>query len=83
LGCADHIVGTTFEYLGVLVKEGLVSIRLIALLVSYPPIIYWKKFEPIIQDYRTQVGLKRIYTEVEYLYNELVKYLDEHPELKP
>ena len=72
-----------FEYLGVLVKEGLVSIRLVALLISNPTIRFWEKFEPIIQDFRNYMSSQRNMTENEYLYNELVKYLDEHPELKP
>jgi len=44
--------------------------------------VFWEKFEPIIQDMRSSLT-SRSMTETEYLYNELVKYLDEHPELKP
>jgi hypothetical protein len=62
-----------------------VRIRLVALLISNPTLVYWEKLEPIIQDLRsdTVAGRARALTETEYLYNELVKYLDEHPELKP
>jgi hypothetical protein len=85
LGRATSRVGIVFEYLGVLVKEGLVSIRLVALLISNPTLVFWEKFKPIIQDLRSDTvgGRARAMTETEYLYNELIKYLDEHPELKP
>jgi hypothetical protein len=83
LGRATAKVLYVLEYLGVLVKEGLVSIRLVALLISNPTLRVWEKFEPIIQDHRRHISSQRAYTETEYLYNELVKYLKEHPELAP
>jgi hypothetical protein len=70
-----------FEGLGVYVKEGLIPIRLIALTMTTLVIRFWDKFSPIILEYR--VNTPRNLSETEYLYDELMRYLEEHPELKP
>lgn len=76
---------TAFNYLegiGVLVKENLIDIRLVALLMTGMTRILWEKFDPIIEDWREYTGLPRFISETEYLYNELMNYIEEHPELK-
>jgi hypothetical protein len=40
----------------------------------------WEKFIPIIDDIRKNMGA-RSFDMTEYLYNELMKYMEEHPEL--
>lgn len=71
-----------FEGLGVYVKEGLVPIRLVALTMTGMLTRYWDMFGPIITEYRIRENMPRNYSETEYLYNELMKYLEKHPELK-
>jgi len=71
-----------FEGLGVYVKEGLVPIRLVALTMTGMLTRYWDKFGPFIIEYRIRENMPRNYSETEYLYNELMKYLEKHPELK-
>jgi hypothetical protein len=71
-----------FEGLGVYVKEGLVPIRLVALTMTVMLTRYWDRFGPIIKEYRIRDNMPRNYSESEYLYNELIKYLERHPELK-
>ena len=71
-----------FEGLGVYVKEGLVPIRLVALTMTVMLTRYWDRFGPIIKEYRIRENMPRNYSESEYLYNELIKYVEKHPELK-
>ena len=75
-------LATFYEGLGVLVKEGYIDIRLVALLMTGRIRVFWEKFEPIIDELREFHNYPRWMSETEYLYNELMKYLDEHPELK-
>ena len=71
-----------FEGLGVYVKEGLVPIRLVALTMTGMLTRYWDIYGPIIIEYRIRENMPRNYSETEYLYNELMKYLEKHPELR-
>ena len=71
-----------YEGLGVLVKEGLLNIRLVALLIAGVTRRFWEKFEPIIEEGREYYNAPRWLSETEYLYNELMKYMEEHPDLK-
>jgi hypothetical protein len=71
-----------FEGLGVYVREGLVPIRLVALTMTNMLTRFWDKFGPIILEYRVRENVPRNLSEIEYLYITLMKYLDEHPELK-
>ena len=81
LGRAHNKVWGVFEYLGVLVREGLLNIRLVALQINIATRMFWEKHEPIMQDWRMDTGA-RIASESEYLYKALIKYNEEHPELK-
>ena len=76
-------VGMFYEGLGVLVKEGYVSIRLVALLMTGMTRRWWERiYKAWIEDGREKGNFKRWMSEAEYLYNDLMKYLEEHPELK-
>ena len=72
-----------YEGVGALVKEGLLDIKFVALLICGQTINLWEKFAPFADEIREYVKNKRWASEWEFLYNELIKYLDEHPELKP
>jgi hypothetical protein len=71
-----------YEGLGVLVKENLLDIGVVALLLTGLVIPFWNKFIPIIDETRELYGSPRFLSENEYLYNELMKYISEHPEIK-
>jgi hypothetical protein len=69
------------EGLGVLVRENLISTRMVAH-SSYGDIKYvWEKYEPVIKAFREYYGWSRYGIEYEYLYNVMEKYAKEHPEL--
>jgi len=82
LGRSLWVLGMFYEPLGVLVKEELVPMRLVAQTITGMTRMYWEKLVPIIEEGRRAMSLPRWYSETEYLYNELMKYIDEHPELK-
>jgi len=70
-----------WEGLGVLVKEGFLPIRLVALLLTGGTRSFWEKLKPIKDEARVDMGYVRWMSETEYLYDELLRYLDKHPEL--
>jgi len=78
-----YLLGTFFEGVGVLVKENLLNIRLVAELMTTPIMDYWEFFAPYIDEARARHKMFRMMSETEYLYNELMEYMDKHPELKP
>ena len=71
-----------YEGLGVLVREGKLNIRWVALLLSAPTRQLWEVHAPIIDEIRKFTNVKRNMAEWEYLYNELMEYLKEHHELE-
>ncbi len=71
-----------YEGLGVLVKENLIHIRLIALTMAGDTTRYWEEAKPMVMKMRSDFNYPRLQSETEYLYNRLTGYLDEHPELK-
>jgi len=76
-------MGGMYEYLGVIVKEGYLSIRLVALMWAGVTRTFWENIvEPIIYEMREDTGYARGWSETEYVCRELLRYLDEHPELK-
>jgi hypothetical protein len=80
------IIGTLASYyegLGILVKEGLLDIRIIALFMTGPFREFWKKLMPVKDKFRVISKWPRAFIETEYLYKELTKYLKQHPELEP
>jgi len=74
-------VTSVFEGVGVLVKEKMLDIHLIAVLMSAMTRMLWEKIQPFVVIHRKTVNLPRWISEYEYLYNELMKYHEEHPEL--
>jgi hypothetical protein len=79
---AYDVVGCFLEGVGVLVRENMLDVRWVALLMTGSTRRYWEKTQPIIGEFRRDYDNPRIWSETEYLYNELIKYLEEHPELK-
>ena len=83
------IVGGILESIGVLVEESLVDIRLVESLMRRVVIEYWEKIGPMLHERARLWSEERAEREqilrvwkAEYLYHELMKYLEEHPELK-
>jgi len=79
---AYNILGGFYESLGVFIKEGLIDIRLIALLMTLYVRGFYEKIAPYIDEIRRHYNKPRILSEAKYLYDELMKYLEKHPELK-
>jgi hypothetical protein len=75
------IICMYFEGLGVLVKEGFLPIRLVALLLTGMTRAFWEKLMPINADIKVKAGYVRWMSETAYLYDELLRYIGEHPEL--
>jgi hypothetical protein len=78
---AERLTQGIFEGMGVLVREGLLPVRMVALLICGVTRLYWERHIPVIDEGRRVTGSRRLYSENEYLYDELIKYLGEHPEL--
>ncbi len=75
-------LGNWYEGLGTLVKENLLDMRVVALLVTGLVIQFWDKFIPVIDEVREALEWPRFYIEAEYLYDQLMKYIEEHPEIQ-
>jgi hypothetical protein len=71
-----------YEGVGTLVKENMLSIRWVALLFGSWTRMFWEKIKPVAEDVRINTKAPRTFSETEYLYNMLMKYMEEHPELK-
>ncbi len=71
-----------FEGVGVLVKEDLLDIRLVALLMTGQVKAFWEKTESIVEENRERFNYPRWVSETEYLYKELMKYISEHPDIE-
>jgi hypothetical protein len=82
----NHLAMSTlmnfYTGVGVLLKLNLVDIRLISYLMSNSTRAFWEKVESIVEEAREHWYGPGFLTETEYLYNELVKYLEEHPEFE-
>jgi hypothetical protein len=79
---AQSFVTSFYEGLGVFVKEGLVDIRMIALTMTWMTKSLWERLAPVVYESRKRYNYPRMLSEFEYLYDELMKYIEEHPELK-
>ncbi len=73
---------TYSEGIGVLVREGLIDIGLVSKLMSGGIISFWEKNGASFIDFREKFNWPRAAIEVEYLYNRVIEYGKEHPELK-
>jgi hypothetical protein len=76
------MVGTYFSGMGILVRENLVDIRLVTRFFGSTVKAFWEKIEPIIGDFRELEGFQSYLSDTEYLYNEMMKYMEKHPELR-
>ena len=76
-------VGSYLEGLSVLVKEDLIDIRLVTLGFSGLITDLWYKLRPVVAEVREAASQPAFFVGTEYLYNEVDKYMKEHPELEP
>jgi hypothetical protein len=74
------IVGMS-EGLGVLVKEGLLDIRYVALMWAGTTRMFWDVGEPLLPGLAERWKYPRLWSETAYLCRELIKYMEAHPEL--
>ncbi len=44
--------------------------------------MFWEKIQPVAKDVRVYNNAPRTWSETEYLYNELMKYMEERLELE-
>ena len=72
-----------FEHTGVYMKENIVDTRLLALRSARDFIRYWEKHRDVIYERRKRLNRRRYFDMWEYAYDQLMKYLEEHPELAP
>ena len=77
----ENTVSTFFEGLGSIVREGLLDIRFIAVMMGGTTRMYWEKMAPVVKEGRVVLGYPRWLSETEFLYDELMKYMKQHPEL--
>ena len=75
-------INSWLEGLGVLVRSDLVPIGLVASFIGEVILNYWEKYGPYILEVRVRRNSPRIHREMEYLYQRVKAYFEEHPELK-
>jgi hypothetical protein len=71
-----------FESLGVLVRDGLIDIEMLARLHSGSILFYWEKYKDGIMASREAMNWPRWMIETEYLVDRTVEFSRSHPELK-
>ncbi len=74
------IWGSYMEGIGVLVREKHLDIRVIAGLMGGIIKTHWEKLSPYVIEMREKTKTPRAWIEWEYLYNELMRYAEKHPE---
>jgi len=75
-------VAAFFEGVEVLVKRGLIDLALVDDLLAVSIKRTWEKIGPVETRSREHFNNPRLFDDFEYLYNELMKYHERHPELK-
>jgi hypothetical protein len=78
---AFNVYATLFEGLGVLLKEGMLDVRLPAQMMSGPIIWFWDRYCKGILDLRVKRNWPKYGTEVEFLADRVREYGRVHPEL--
>lgn len=73
--------GMFFEGIGVIVKEGLLNVRWIALMWGGATTKFWAKIEPVIEELREYYEYPRMWSETEYVCKEVINYMRKHPAL--
>jgi hypothetical protein len=76
-------VAMYFSGLGILVEKGLIDIDFVYRLSPTALRHYWEKTEPIVYRLREETNSTHLQRYFEYLYNEIMKYIEEHPESNP
>ena len=71
-----------YEGIGVLVREGLIDVSLVAKLSSGNIIWFWEKYRDGVFALREYYKWPRWALEIEYLYDRIIQYAKEHPELQ-
>lgn len=69
-----------FEGLGTMVKAGFIDIHQVATLIGGAAVRFWRVFDHIKEDIREYTNYPRWASETEYLYFELLKYKETHPD---
>ena len=81
----DSAVTYVFSMLdiwGIYLEEGIFDIGIFAKAAPWYFKRFWNQYKPIIYEYRKTLG-PSYYRNIEYLFDSLEKYWEEHPELKP
>ena len=63
-----------FEGLGVLVREGLIDVRLVSLFLYGEVKLFWEKWGPFMREQRIVANYPRAWIEAEYLYDRVMDY---------
>lgn len=71
-----------YEMGGVYLRKGVADIEFFALHQSLGPLRFWRQAKPIIHKHREKFG-PSYYRNMEYLFDSIEKYVEEHPELAP
>ena len=66
---------------GVMIKQNYVKIESIGHLLGGFVVFFWNLFDSYKTEIREYLGYSKWASETEYLYTELMKYYEEHPEL--
>jgi len=67
---------------GTLVKTGDLPVEKVSLLMGGLVILMWEKFDPIKEQLREFWNLPSWASSTEYLYHEIIRYREQHPERK-
>jgi hypothetical protein len=69
-----------YEGIGVLIRKGLIDAELVAELLAETMISIWEKYEDVIMEQRRVLDSPTAWNDLEYLYDMMAKYVEEHPE---
>jgi hypothetical protein len=68
-----HSLGQFFEGMGMLVKKKLIDIEYVDELLSYRIVWWWERTKPVYERERKLMNNPDLYSNIEYLYNEIIK----------
>ena len=71
-----------FDGIGTMVKEGFIDISQVATLIGGGAVYFWSRFDHIKEEIRNHIQYPRWGSETEYLYYELLKYAETHPDFQ-
>ena len=76
------VLATFFEGMGVLVREGFLDIRSVALMMTPQIRGFWEKIALFAEEDRVATGNRRNMENSEYLYMALLKFMEAHPDVE-